>query len=34
MFEGRSYKQVGFGARSIRFADSEGGVATTTYSYM
>lgn len=33
MFEGRKYQQVGFGARTIRFADSDGGVATTTYSY-
>jgi len=33
MFEGRTYKQVGYGARSIRFADEDGGVATTTYSY-
>lgn len=33
MFEGRTYKQVGFGARTIRFADADCGVATTTYSY-
>lgn len=33
MFQGRIYTQCGFGARSIRFADSDGGVATTTYSY-
>ncbi len=33
MFEGRKYQQVGFGNRAIRFADQNGGVATTTYSY-
>jgi hypothetical protein len=33
MFEGRTYRQVGHGARTIRFADEDGGVATTTYSY-
>lgn len=33
MFEGRTYRQVGFGSRTIRFADSDGGVATTTYSF-
>lgn len=33
MFEGRTYKQSGYGARTIRFADTDGGVATTTYSY-
>lgn len=33
MFQGRTYKQVGHGARTIRFADEDGGVATTTYSY-
>jgi hypothetical protein len=33
MFEGRTYKQVGLGARTIRFADADCGVATTTYSY-
>ena len=33
MFEGRTYKQVGYGARTIRFADADCGVATTTYSY-
>lgn len=33
MFEGRTYRQVGYGSRTIRFADSDGGVATTTYSY-
>lgn len=33
MFEGRKFKQVGFGARTIRFADADCGVATTTYSY-
>jgi len=33
MFEGRLYKQSGYGARTIRFADADGGVATATYSY-
>lgn len=33
MFEGRTYQQVGYGSRTIRFADAEGGVAKTTYSY-
>jgi hypothetical protein len=33
MFEGRRYRQCGLGARTIRFADADGGVATTTYSY-
>jgi hypothetical protein len=33
MFVGRTYRQVGYGSRSIRFADADGGVATTTYSY-
>jgi hypothetical protein len=33
MFEGRKYRQVGHGSRTIRFADTDGGVATTTYSY-
>lgn len=33
MFEGRKYRQVGYGSRTIRFADTDGGVATTTYSY-
>lgn len=33
MFEGRKYKQVGYGERAIRFADADGGVATTAYSY-
>lgn len=33
MFEGRIYKQVGFGSRTVRFADADCGVATTTYSY-
>jgi hypothetical protein len=32
MFEGRTYRQVGYGSRTIRFADTDGGVATTTYS--
>lgn len=30
MFEGRIYRQVGHGSRTIRFADTDGGVATTT----
>lgn len=33
MFEGRTYKQVGHGGRTIRFADADCGVATTTYSF-
>jgi hypothetical protein len=33
MFEGRKYKYGGYGDRSIRFADEDGGVATTAYSY-
>lgn len=33
MFEGRTYKHGGYGGRSIRFADEDGGVATTAYSY-
>lgn len=33
MFEGRRYKYGGYGGRSIRFADEDGGVATTAYSY-
>jgi len=33
MFEGRTYKYGGYGGRSIRFADEDGGVATTAYSY-
>lgn len=33
MFEGRAYRQTGHGLRTIRFADVDGGVATTTYSY-
>jgi len=33
MFEGRKYKQVGYGERAIRFADADSGVATTAYSY-
>ncbi len=33
MFDGRTYRQTGFGSRTIRFADVDGGVATTTYSY-
>lgn len=32
-FVGRKYCQVGYGSRTIRFADVDGGVATTTYSY-
>jgi hypothetical protein len=32
MFEGRTYRQVGYGSRTIRFADTDGGVAPTTYS--
>lgn len=34
MFEGRTYRQVGYGSRTIRFADTDGGVATTTYSIL
>lgn len=33
MFEGRKYRQMGYGNRAIRFADIDGGVATTTYNY-
>lgn len=33
MFEGRRYAQTGYGGRAIRFADKDGGVATTAYSY-
>lgn len=33
MFTGRVYTQTGYGGRSIRFADKDGGVATTTYNY-
>jgi hypothetical protein len=33
MFEGRIYRQVGYGSRTIRFADTDGGVATTTYNF-
>lgn len=33
MFKGRTYKYGGYGDRSIRFADEDGGVATTAYSY-
>lgn len=33
MFEGRIYRQVGHRSRTIRFADTDGGVATTTYSF-
>lgn len=34
MFEGRTYRQIGYGSRTIRFADTDGGVATTTYSIL
>lgn len=33
VFEGRIYRYGGYGDRSIRFADEDGGVATTAYSY-
>jgi len=34
MFKGRSYIQKGgYKGMSIRFADKDGGVATTTYSF-
>lgn len=33
MFIGRTYKQTGYGERSIRFADEDAGVATCTYNY-
>lgn len=34
MFEGRKYKQEGgYSSRAVRFADIDGGVCTTTYSY-
>lgn len=33
MFVGRVYKYGGYGGRSIRFADEDGGVATTAYSF-
>lgn len=34
MFEGREYKQKGgYRDNAIRFADADGGVATTAYSY-
>jgi hypothetical protein len=34
MFEGREYKQKGgYKANAIRFADVDGGVATTTYNF-
>ena len=34
MFEGRSYQQKsGYKGWAIRFADVDGGVATTAYSY-
>jgi hypothetical protein len=33
MFKGRTDKQTGFGSSTVRFADVDGGVATTTYSY-
>jgi len=34
MFEGRTYKQKGgYRDNAIRFADADGGVATTAYSY-
>ena len=33
-FEGRTYKQKGgYRENAIRFADHDGGVATTAYSY-
>jgi len=34
MFEGRKYKKKGgYRENAIRFADADGGVATTAYSY-
>lgn len=34
MFEGRTYRQKGsYKGWAIRFADVDGGVATTSYSY-
>ena len=33
MFLSRTYRQVSYGARTVRFSDTDGGVATTTYSY-